>query len=324
MLQKIKLLCVAVFAAATWSAQAQSLDLNYVFRPSMKIGAEYTPEQSFQNTGDSLKFGLVRGNVQLVIPIKSRVQVSFPNLDVKAKQIFWNINAGYRQPQLSGLVNQQRHLYSFSTGITGVKVGLRSSFWFYNVSVGMSESENTLEKWKPTAGGFLAKIHVHNLKTAYVYGLGAFYSNGLFVPAPIFGVVKRFSKKSNFALILPAQIRYSYAPSKSVRLHWQISPSGLRAGFATAPDSLFGRKSERILFNYSQLRGSMGINLRFSKYAQLQLEGGWATRRRLTFADADRNTIHKYKINAGAYVGATLQLSLGKALLDSQNFGFDL
>lgn len=319
-MKKILLLWLISLPLASFS---QSFDLVQIFRPGIKIGAEYMPDAKFEHA-DSLKFGSRRGNIQIIVPLQSRVDMSLKNLDIRAKQTFWTINASYREPSIS-FIEKQRQLYTFSMGITGLKAGLRSGLWFYTAQIGMSEDANTLNEWKPTFGGLLVKFHVINLKSAFIYGAGAFYNNKQFIPAPIFGYYRRFSKKANFLAVLPAQIRFGYNPSKSVGMSWQVSPAGFRSGFSNAaPDAIFSNKGERILLNYRQLKLSMGLNIRFSRQSRLLLEGGWLTARQVRFADNAGELLYKHKIQAGAFVGATLQLNLGKAILDSQNFGVEL
>jgi hypothetical protein len=315
-----------VFLLAPAAVFGQGIDLVQIFRPGIKLGGEYIPKADFKSgaaLADSATFGAMRGNVQIIVPLKSRFEISLKNIDVRAKQSFWTINASYRQPKFSNM-QRTRELYSFSTGITGVKAGLRSGLWFYTVQVGMNEDLKTFGQWRPTAGGLVAKLHIASLSSAFIYGIGGFYNNKQFLPVPILGYFKRFSRKSNFMLVLPAQIRFGYTPSKSVRLSWQASPAGFFSGFSNAPDTLFTSKGQRLLMSYRQIKLSMALTVRFSKNARLLLEGGYLSARQIRFSDADNNRLAKYKIEPTPFAGFTLQLNLGKALLDSQDFGVEL
>lgn len=290
---------------------AQSLKLDFLFRPGVTMGMDHYTPSSFR---DSSKFSMNKYRFQATIPLRTKFNLNLNKLDVNASQTILTLNASSRTPQFENSSIESQNIYTFAAGITNLKVGLRNGLVLYSANVYVAENPNTLKSDPQiNALGYVAKIKLNNLKFIYFYGLAAGYNYERPILLPLAGFTTRVAKDLRITAILPLQTTLTYKVDKKTKINLGTTISGFNSVY---------RDQSNELLNYRQLKNFISVDYKLSRKAKLHLEGGYATWRKMNFREG-KNDLYDFKVNPGPYMSINLNYSIGKSLFGLQLDGMD-
>jgi len=293
--------------------------------------------------------GYVRGNVNLILPVASRLSVKVDWLEalklanklrrlrfgalkdvgeavqVKMYQIFWNVRPQWAQVQYAptlldtsaqSAALRSRQLYGLSTGITGIHNLRRFRLLLYQFNVGFVEDAQSLRRLHPTATAVFGIAHIRPFNYWY-YGVYLHYNNGRFLPAPFVGLESNFARRWWLNITLPVQVRLGWQFAKNARWDLTAGLVGITGGFSVAaPPPAAPDEQQRTFFTLTQLRVSTSLQLRLGKQARLQLEAGYLPWRRFNIGRAQVMGQFDHPAHA-VYGGFSLFYAFKKSLLSS-------
>ena len=291
--------------------KAQNLNLGFLFRPGVTVGGEHTQQSALT---DSSTFGLNKYRFQATIPLKTKLNVDFKNLDIKASQTFLTFNASLRTPNFSDNSIENQNIQTYSAGITSLRAGLFSGLWVYSANVYVSENKESMKSNPQINGmGYLARIKLNNLKFIYFYGLGAVSNYGKINAIPLAGFTTKISKKVRLTTILPLQINLSRKISNSSKITLGSNISGFNSVYRNGTDELL---------NYRHLKNHLTLQTKIAKHGTLSLEGGYSAFRKISLLK-NGNESFTYKPKATPYLNVTFNYSIGKSLFGIKLDGVD-
>ena len=291
---------------------SQSLNLNFLFKPGVTVGGEYTAPASFN---DSSTFQINKYRAQVTLPLKTKLGVDLKKLDLKASQTFFAFNGSLREPNFSNSAIQNQGIYTVSTGVTHLTAGIRNGIWLYSGNVYMSESSKTIgSKPQINALGYIARIRLNNLKFIYFYGAAAVYNFGRFIPVPIGGFTTKLHRKWRLTAVLPVQLKLTYKIKPGHSLDFGTTFSGVNAVY---------RNSNDVFMNYRQLKNHVVFNSKISSKFNLSVEGGLSAWRRIDFFGDSDSDLLNFNVKPAFYCGINLNYTFGKSLLNMKLEGID-
>lgn len=299
-------------------ASAQLLNLNRFFAPGLNLHAEWIPVSQLADTS---QFGVNRYNLQLIVPLKGDLSVKLRKPDLKVRQTFLAINAGFRQPSIttaSPLMATKNNIYTLSGALTGISASFRDKIWLWSIGGGFTESDNTFSHLKPYGLATVLRIRIKNLKTQYFYGGAISYTPSFLLPVPIAGLTTKLSSQDRLTLIFPVQANLNHSFSETFNTDIALGFGGFNSGYQTP---IFG--SNPIRLNYRQIKLSAQANYNPTKRVQFSLELGIAAARNLT-AKFGNTTLRDFTPKAQPFVGLNLYINLKGSILESRGFGNDL
>lgn len=320
-MQKIVLLCLL---AAGYSAQGQLFTPTRIFASGINLRAEVMPTAALSDTA---KFGYARFNVQGIIPIRGGAGLKLHNfqlrkIDVEINQMFLAVNIGYRAPTFSfpnpEISPVRQPFYTASAALTGIHASLRDKIWLYAVGIGVSETDELLNRKtaRPYGMGGAVRVHIVGLRTQWFYGGGVLLEPGRITPAPIAGVQTRlFTKNTRLTIILPLQATLAQRLNKKTWGEIGVSAGGFNTGYRAAA---FGPNAIRLA--YRQVKGSVSLNFSPIKPVNLSVEAGVAGLRSLKVTRAG-DTLREYTPAMSPFVAVSAYFNMSKSLLDSRGFG---
>ncbi|MBW8051014.1 MAG: hypothetical protein FVQ77_11890 [Cytophagales bacterium] len=293
---------------------AQSIHVGFLFKPGLSIGTEYTLPAEINDTA---KFQISKYRAQLVLPIRTKMGISFKKLDAKASQLFLTFNTSLRRPDI-GLFDEKQSIYTIALGLTGLSASIRSGLWVYSANLYFSESKGTISSPTPNFLGYVARIRLNNLRFIYFYGAGLVYNQGRVLPVPLLGFTYKLNKDWRVTMIFPVQAKLTCKFSKKVSINLISTLSGFNAVFRES--SYFGE--DFLAINYSHLKNNVSFNYKFKSNFKVIAEAGITTFRRLSFLDA-KEVKEAYSIRTAPYAGVSLYYNFGNSLFESKIEGVD-
>ncbi|MCY7349539.1 MAG: hypothetical protein LH606_02565 [Cytophagaceae bacterium] len=318
-----KILCIC-FLAAGYSAQAQLFTPTRIFASGVNLRAEVMPTAGLSDTA---RFGYARFNVQGIIPIRGGAGLKLHNfklkkIDVEINQMFLAVNVGYRAPTFSfpnpEISPVKQPFYTASAALTGIHASLRDKIWLYAVGIGVSETDELLDRKtaRPYGMGGAVRVRIAGLRTQWFYGGGVLFEPGKITPVPIAGVQTRlFTKNTRLTVILPVQVTLAQRLNKKTWGEIGVSAGGFNTGYQAAA---FGPNAIRLA--YRQWKGSVSLNVSPIKPVNLSVEAGVAAFRSLTVSRAG-DQLREFTPAMSPFVAVSAYFNLSKSLLDSRGFG---
>lgn len=301
--------------------RAQNLDIPSVFKPGLRLGGIYMPEVRIN---DSVKYGMARVRMTVIIPLNGNVKLDLKNLNISAHQSFLSLNAGLRHTAFSP-VHSSNNVYNMVLGFTHIRASIKNGFWLFHGRVlydyDMKNPGNDIF----SAMGGAVKIYVKSINKINILGAGVAYSKRV-IPFPIIGFRRALTDNLNLTVILPLEADLNYKISEKFELEFKNSISALKTGFLkdTATVYPFSFKNDNVLLSNYNFLSTLLLIYKPGKKIQIYAEGGVYPFMQLRLTETDEKTnISKYNYFFAPYASLTLRYSIGKFLFGSQLFGTD-
>ncbi len=297
---------------------AQSLSLNWLFKPGMRFNTSFLPKQ---NLRDTINFGMLHFNTSLIIPVKGKAEANLSEFNIKGSQTFVTANLGTRFLQTE-LIAYEKLAHNFSLGVTHIQADMKNGVWFYTANIGIVESPETFDKIEPFFIGAAAKIVLKGLQTHNIYGLAITYSYNRFIPIPLFGINRKLSDNWKFSMILPAYAELIYSKNSALQLSLRTDFSTFRTGIIPSNERVLtpNQLKEKASLQYRDVR--LGFSMRYNMGNKIRVFGqlGAAFFRSLkTFQGAEE--VRSFSSPIAPFLNIGVHINLGNAPLGSQLFG---
>ncbi len=307
---------VILFLFFTDLALAQSLSLNWLFKPGMRFTTSFVPKMKVQ---DTVNFGMMHFNTSFIIPVNGKAEASLREMNLRASQTFITANIGTRFLQTE-VIGFQKLVHNFSLGVTHIQADMKNGIWFYTANIGFVESPETFEKIKPFMIGAAARIVVKGLSTYNIYGLGITYNYDRIIPIPLFGINRQVADNWKFGMILPAYAELTYIVSEDVQVALRSDFSIFRTG--VLPPISRAQSKEKTSLQYRDVR--LGFSMRYEPNSSLRLfaQAGVAGFRSLRLYDGEAIS-RAFVPPFAPFLNLSLHINFGNAPIGSQLFGND-
>ena len=315
--------------------KGQSFIFNQFFQPSIRINSQYNHDFGWPNK-DRLNSGYL--NINCILPIKSKLKLKvdwkqilslrFKKASrIKAYQIFWNFRPKLQYLQLQYKNSPTQHpfqqkpqiSYGISTGLTGIhlmaKPLKRPRFLFYNFNLGFLEDYKSVQRGpNPEINGLIGVATLKNLHFYWYYGLYLSYNNGLFIPAPFFGIQAKIAPKIWVNITIPIQLKIAWKVTNRFKLDIGLSLTNLSTPFGYQESA--SNTIERYVLAGFRLKTGVNLNIKLSKQTKLYLEFGCLPYQRIQFR---RNQVPFVSPLTGPswYTGVHLFYAFKKSLLSA-------
>jgi len=297
---------------------AQSLSLNWLFKPGMRFNTSFLPKQNVQ---DTINFGMLHFNTSLIIPVKGKAEANLSEFNIKGSQTFITANIGTRFLQTE-LTSYQKLAHNFSIGVTHIQADMKNGVWFYTVNIGLVESPETFDKISPFFIGAAAKVVLKGLNTHNIYGIGITYNYDRFIPIPLFGINRKLSDNWKFSMILPAYAELTYSKNSDLQLSFRTDFSTFRTGIIPSNERslTLAQLKEKTSLQYRDVR--LGFSVRYNAGSKLRLfaQAGAAGFRSLKVFQGD-TAVRSYIPSFAPFLNIGVHINFGHAPLGSQLFG---
>ncbi len=298
------------------AAAAQSLPINFLFKPNGWVGYEHIGPAKIQETTVTLPSPYIG----LTVPLYTSVGINREPFEARVHQIMGNFYGRYQQVAFSGLQDSLHENGSLSRkssssyvaagGFIGVKAGLGTGVWVYGVRGTMAIGQKNPSKPAFNILGAVARAHLKGLHKGYLYGLGFFASQDLVLPIPAFGYYYKPYKEITFYVMFPVQMRLSYQahPKINVALQSTLSARPAIVEIQTETETRAAR------FNSLGFRHGLATTFTPKKQMSIMLEGGFMLPQQLSVSD--RESVD-YFAKPTWFVDIMLMHSLGDKLFVS-------
>jgi hypothetical protein len=307
-----------VLLLPTQSLLAQSLGLNWLFKPGMRFTTSFIPKQNVQ---DTINFGMMHFNTSLIIPVKGKAELNLGELNLRGSQTFLTVNAGTRFLQTE-LLGFQKLTHNFSFGITHLEANMKNGVWFYTVNMGVVESPETFDKISPFFIGAAAKIVMRDFYNHNIYGVGITYNYDRLIPFPLFGINRQLSDNWKLSMMLPAYAELIYSKKEDFQFAIRTDFSTFRTGIIPANERRLSpaQLREKASLQYRDVR--LAASVRYAPSNRIRFLGqvGVAAFRSLrTFQGAE--IIQSLVPPIAPFINLAVHINFGNAPLGSQIFG---
>lgn len=312
----IYFILLAFFLANT--SFAQSLGLNWLFKPGMRFTTSFIPKQKVQ---DTVGFGLMHFNTSLIIPVKGKAELNIGDLNLRGSQTFVTVNVGTRFLQTE-LVGFQKLTHNFSFGVTHLEANMKNGVWFYTVNMGIVESPETFDKIKPFFIGAAAKIVMRDFYNHNIYGVGITYNYDRFIPFPLFGINRQLTDTWKLSMILPAYAELIYSSSNDIQFALRTDFSTFRTGIIPTNERGLtpAQLREKASLQYRDVRLATSIRYNPSSRIRLFAQVGVAAFRSLRTYQGE-TIIRSLVPPIAPFINVAIHINFGNAPLGSQIFG---
>ncbi len=240
------LLC---FSNVVEAQSFQILDVNQIFRPSIRLEYDQTLPQKITGTDDGW-VTTSRVSTSALIPIAGDIGMSI-SLDIdkprdllnlkkhikpKGYQVLLSTSLQYIRPQFSKY-NDQANIINSNIGALALHYkGLGAMFYMANI--GFSEDISFPKKTQVIYSAGIGYMKLVNLRKQVFYGAFFVPINNIPIPIPFFGMNKKINKKWRFTMVLPAQIGVAYKHNRKLRQYFDVGINGVRGGMPNLDDNL--------------------------------------------------------------------------------------
>ena len=297
---------------------AQSLGLNWLFKPGMRFTTSFITKQNVQ---DTINFGAIHFNTSLIIPVKGKAELNLGELNLRGSQTFFTVNAGTRFLQTE-LLGFQKLTHNFSFGVTHLEASMKNGVWFYTVNMGVVESPETFNNISPFFIGAAAKIVMRDFYNHNIYGVGITYNYDRFIPFPLFGINRQLTDNWKLSMILPAYAELIYSKDEDFQFAIRTDFSTFRTGIIPPNERALtpAQAREKASLQYRDVR--LAGSVRYSPSSRVRFLGqvGIATFRSLrTFQGAE--LMRSLVPPIAPFINVAIHINFGNAPLGSQIFG---
>ncbi len=328
-MKRVVLLLICCLTSTLLSAQSLNIrSVQDVFRPNIVLRTHWLPAQAFDHAPNT-KFGVSAISLETTIPLKGKLGIAlsmdklrdwkalkgwkkltdFPLL-LSGYQLFWTIGGGTR----SLLINteaQNPQTLQLTTGLLGVHSQPRYALLFYSLHLNISEDVNTFSQLSPHLNAIVGRVHFKRLPFIYYYGIWMHYGDQQFLPVPFVGANMRLAPHWDLQVVLPLQIKLTYAKSKNLRPSVAIGIDGFWTGLENTQASWLPASSEeRLYLTTNYLKAVASAEYRIGKRARAQLFVGTNFRHRTVFR-AGSEQLDTFTPNMGMFISTSFQTNLG-------------
>jgi hypothetical protein len=318
---RFKVYLTALLLCTSTLSQGQSFGLQSLFNPGLRLGTTHTFDTPID---DSTSFGMTKYRLGLVIPLNGNVTFNLKELKAGVQANFWTINGGMRDVRLDGLL-QNRYVYNFTTGVTGLKAGTGKGIWGYTANIGVVQDlkYSTSNNLFFIAG--IIRLKVHGIHKQNYFGLVATYSHKRFLPVPIFGFRRKLFDKSHINVMLPVQIDIDYKAGKNVKFRLKSALGGFSnwTKVDTSASVFSEIENEQALFSYLKLSNGLEVRIKASKQVTIIVEGGVNAPARIGFNSASEKKVYVPDYGIFPFARLEVRFSFGSSLIGSHLFGND-
>lgn len=315
----IKLLFFIIIGNSCWAQTFELDQVEQIWRPRIKADFRYVAPTKYKDTSN--KFSSTEQSLVFTFPIKTKLGAEIKldlsslklkdilknSISLKVSQVMGSVKFGSKQLQAGIDSIYSRNLYYAYAGVFGLKLTKRFRILFYSINTGINEQDKTLNNPAIRANGVIGKFHIRGLRKNYYYGIGASYSDGLFIPMPFFGGMQPIGNKSTINYTLPAQMYYQYKPNLNNAISVGITMDGYRYGMQY--------KNERINFNYVNANLFTNYRVKLNKTFGFRFQAGYNFVQKVNLTET--SVIKKqYPLNPGFYAEAGFFTLFGKNLFE--------
>lgn len=291
--------------------------IEQLFRPRLRTDVKYIFNSGFKDTTGT--FSQAEANTGFTFPIKTNLSAEIKpdfsslklkdllqnSIRLKASQTLAMIRVNARQTNLGFDTLPQKNLLNITAGVWGVRLTKKYRVMFYSLNTSLAEQDKTLQSPGFRASALVGQLHPRGLKRNYFYGMAATYSDGIFLPALVFGGSEPVGEKFIFNYTLPVQVNLQYKDDKRTLVTVGVTGDGYRTGISYA--------SKRINMNYLSASAYAGIRYKFSKSFVGRMEGGYIFYQDTRFTGIDHYRSN-YPIGTGPYVQLGFNVLFGQTL----------
>lgn len=289
-------------------SKAQTLGLNFLFNPGLRISTELMPMVK----KDSNELKINRLNLGLILPFGGKAKLSLKELSAGYKQSFFSMNMGVRNVSSHELKSSQSQIANFNISLThlNLRVGKGTLFYTFNLGV-LNELQNN-SKMNLFGMAAMAYVQVKGLRKQNIYGAALTYSFGKFLPVPIFGFNRKISEKMDLQVLLPVSIELTH------RINGKMSLS-----FANSMNIFRTFMSQSVPYNsdfnlqYFQLQSLLSFEAFITKKTSFILQPGIAYMRQATTYEMQKS-LKSNNLSPTFLFNAQIRVNLGKTLVNSQ------
>ena len=211
---------------------AQSLPINFLFRPIARIGYDQVGTQGYLSP-EGIRSGQIAvrtTQAQLIYPLSTRIGLFKDPPDIGGSQTVGQFSVARQTYTLQDssfaypLRNAEYSTCMINATVMKLKVSLNQGMWLYGARVSVNSDFRGPKSIVPNIIGGAMKFKVRSISTVYMYGLGISASTVSVLPIPVIGIGKVFSKKLSLLAVLPLQVRLQYNISRTFQLSSVSSP----------------------------------------------------------------------------------------------------
>ena len=303
-------------------ASAQSLPINFLFRPTGWVGYEHIGPAKLDKSSVSLPSPYAG----LTVPLYSSVAIKREPFDMHAHQIMGQFYSRYQQSVFTGIpdsIHESGHIsqrrstsYVFSGGFMGVKAGLNGGMWVYGARGTISMAKGALGEQNNSLLAAVARVHVKHLHKGFMYGLGFFASKDIVVPIPAFAYYYKPYREITLYAIFPVQVKASYQITPKLNLAYVSTISTRPTMVALKTDEGEDRYAR---LSSLGLRHGLMAQISPNKTIDIFLEGGFMLPQQVSIADKQEVS---FFARPTWYLDISFMRSYGDKLIDSPLGGF--
>jgi hypothetical protein len=327
-------ICLLILNISLFAQSLTIKDFPQLFLPSLSVGAEGTLPRPVKSA-ESVTYYSLGGGIQANVPISGKIELdlnldklkNWKNIknwkdienigkalpvDVSGYQLFWTVNGGLCNTQLTMSGDSTAHLgYYFHTGVSGLHLQKKFRLLFYQATLGFSEDKNTMSQLKPVFSAYMGQARIIKYGFILYYGGYINYTDGALLPIPFVGIYTALPPFFDLQVTLPLQARLSYRKHKTLRASAEIAFSGFQTGYA-ALDPLTN-DYERYRLRSSHLKIATTAEHR-TEGGRLSFEVGTVVARSAKLSQGSTN-IADYTPKGGIYMSVNYQATLGRKSL---------
>lgn len=309
------ILCFALLFCAV-GAHAQSFGIASLFKPGARTSFTYLPDAAIS---DSQSVGFAQLGATAIVPLKGSFSIDIKKLKAEANQAFWTLGGAVREVRVTDA--ETRFVYTFGTGVTGVRAGTGKGIWAYSANIGLIQDPGVRNTYQPFAAGGLLRIRIKGVHRQNFFGVGAAWNGRSFIPVPIWGIRRRIASNMHLSLLLPLQADITWKPAKKFELNLWNRLASFRSSFRFVPE---GGAAENRMINYNSLQSSIVAQYKFSGRFKLLAEGGYSYLRSFGFETTGKDDIASYNPEAVPFARISARFNFGSSPLAAELFGNDL
>ncbi len=317
-MKKLLLTTLITFVSNLANAQTFEVDqIEQLFRPRVKIDGRYLFDSKFKDTSNV--FNSKDVNAVFTFPIKTKVDTDIKldlsslklkdilknSVRIKASQTLGMMRVNARQSTIGFDSLPTKNNLTIAGGVLGAWLTKKYRIGFYSANFAIAEQDKTLPKAVPRFSGLIGQLHLRGLKRNFFYGVGATYSDGLFLPAPFFGGSEPIGKKFIFNYTLPVQINLQYKDDRRTLITVGVSADGYRTGI--------DYNKKRMNLNYTSGLAYANLRYKLNKNLVMRIEGGYVFYQNLRYTRTD-NLRTNFQLQPGPYAQIGFNVLFGKTI----------
>ena len=313
-----KILIITLLFTTGLNAQ---VSINSLFKPGLRVGTIIQPDIAIN---DTVSVGSYMYRTNVIIPVNGKVKFDLSNLDIGGKQEFVTINAGLQDLRFSNF-SENKLLYHFALGFSGVRVTINDGFWVYQAKVGMINDITENRILAPYAYAGAAKVYIKGINKVNAFGLALVYSGNRFLPIPIVGFRRKLANKLKLDVILPLEVDLNYKVARKFKMTFKNKLAMYSSGIAyNSFQNLPTTSDEKYIFSDLSFQTTLVLSYKFSNRFIIFAEGGANIYSRIDVTEiVSNNKISSYNKSFLPFGSITARFNFGDFMFGSQIFGSD-